>query len=292
MGVTIPPELLYEILSHMSRYDTRSLRNCSLVARAWVHPSRRRLFEVIDVRSVDFARLWLKNVSPTNVRLLRCIRSLHCKIENLPNSPHDPTDRIDIIANYSPSLSLLGYLSMTSGRLLSLDQIGTPSAFQHTLTELVLTDCRVAIRALIALINHFSNLIHLRLVALLYEGRNQPNPPLSSRPLQSLSLRDFRPYSHPNFINELSALRLQCDAVSISGIFSYPSLAQLVVGCVEANVKCLDLQESLGCEQCPTVVLCGITNQTRRFNCSNREPFDTLKLPTTPQAQHSTVAPG
>jgi hypothetical protein len=218
-----------------------------------VHPSQRRLFEVIDVRRVDFAKLWLKNVSPENVRLLRYIRSLHCKIQNLPNSPHNPTDRIDIIANYAPSLSQLSYLSMTSGRLLSPDQIGTPSAFQHTLTKLVLVDCRVAINALIALINHFSNLIHLELVALLYEGRGQSNQILPSRSLQNLSLRSFRPHNHPNFIDKLSVLRLPCDALAISGIYSYPSLAQLAVGCVEASVKRLDLQESLGCEQCPSV---------------------------------------
>ena len=47
----VPPELLYTILSFIRSGDKEALRNCSLVCKVWLNPSRDRLFHSIDLRS-------------------------------------------------------------------------------------------------------------------------------------------------------------------------------------------------------------------------------------------------
>lgn len=73
----LPQELLEEILSYLpldDEQDEQSLRNCSVVARSWVNPSRRRLFKMVGIRN-EGIQLWLANVPSTNEGLLQHVRS-------------------------------------------------------------------------------------------------------------------------------------------------------------------------------------------------------------------------
>ena len=72
--MSFPQELIEEILSYLSSRDKRSLRNCSLVAKSWINPSRRRLFKTVVIGTRDL-QSWLDKISPSNTELLCHVRS-------------------------------------------------------------------------------------------------------------------------------------------------------------------------------------------------------------------------
>ena len=178
--MNLPQELLDEIISQIPLGDENSLRNCSLVAKSWIYPSRRRIFEVIDIwRNADL-KLWMDVIQPTNIGILQHVRSIRCLP---PDSPRPSA----FLRDYSPSFRQLERLTFFSGFLPSLTQIGTCSAFQHTLSYLRLWLCTVTASAVVTLVNYFPNFAHLDLVELYYRVDTQPSPPFS-RPLKKLSI--------------------------------------------------------------------------------------------------------
>lgn len=69
--MNFPQELVDEVLSYRfsdDEQDQQSLRNCSLVTKPWINPSRRHLFETILIRERD-------KISLSTVELLRHVRS-------------------------------------------------------------------------------------------------------------------------------------------------------------------------------------------------------------------------
>ena len=158
----LPQELLDEIIGYIPRDDQQSLRNCSLVAKSWVNPSRRRLFEAVSVAG-KFLKLWLATISPTNVGVLQHVRWIVCQIRE---APHEPHGSVDVLRDYSPSFRQLEHLTFYAGFLPSLTQIGTYAAFQHTVTYLRLQACDVSPDGIVALVNYFPNLAQLELIDL------------------------------------------------------------------------------------------------------------------------------
>ncbi|KAF9647920.1 hypothetical protein BDM02DRAFT_3116226 [Thelephora ganbajun] len=78
LGMDLPQELLDEVLNHLpldDKYDELPLRNCSLVAKSWVQPGRRRLFETHEIREKIY-RSWLDNIPPTGDGLLQHVHLL------------------------------------------------------------------------------------------------------------------------------------------------------------------------------------------------------------------------
>ena len=76
--MNLPQELLEEILSHLPLEDEQgkqSLQKHSLVAKSWVNPTQRRLFETVELQDKTL-NLWLANIPSTNEELLRHVRSL------------------------------------------------------------------------------------------------------------------------------------------------------------------------------------------------------------------------
>ena len=65
--MNLPQELLEEILSHLPLEDEQgkqSLQKCSLVAKSWVNPSQRRLFETVEIQDKTL-NLWLDDIPST-----------------------------------------------------------------------------------------------------------------------------------------------------------------------------------------------------------------------------------
>ena len=243
--IDLPQELLDEIIGHLSTHAP-SLRNCSLVAKSWLYPSRSHLFDVVNVQHVNTLKSWWSNISPENTELLQHVRLLHCRMPNPSSSSFSLANCVNFLTEYSSSLRQLKHLSLTSGCISSFNQFGTPSAFQHTLAALVLVDCGVTINILATLVNYFYNLVHLNLVNLQYLVDAQPASPLS-RPLRKLSVGDFHPVCNLVLIDLLSGLQLQSEEVTIRSFLPSPSLAQRVINGVEASVRYLDLQKDLKC---------------------------------------------
>lgn len=237
----LPQELIDEIIV---RVPPESLRSCSLVAKSWIYPSRRRLFETVNVVPEAKFWMWLKCISPTNVKLLQHVRSLSCLIDS---SPCRRTGRIYFLRNFLPSLPRLGHLLLSSGRLESVTQIGAPLAFQHTLKHLSLYRCQVTISALVTIINYFPNLDRLDLNNLSHEVDRQPVPSLSRTP-PKLFVTERNPRDEFGILDQFVGLQPQCDEVSIElDARLAPLLTQRVIDGVGASVKCLKLKT---CSEC------------------------------------------
>ena len=237
----LPPELLDEIINHLPD-NTRYLRNCSLVAKSWVYPSQRRLFDTVDVLGDSDLRSWVRTISPTKAGVLQHVRSLHCQVAESPSSPHPS---IDFLRDYSHSFRQLERLTLYAGFLPPLTRIGTYSAFQHTLSYLSVQCCLATTNGLVTLINYFPNLAHLDLSEICHWEDNQPTPPLS-RPLQKLSLTEFCTENSLDLLDRLLAIRPQCEEIAIAMHWSsYPSLAQRVIDGVDVSVKRLCLASEL-----------------------------------------------
>jgi len=237
----LPPELLDEIIEYVSD-ETIYLRNCSLVAKSWVYPSRRRLFDTIHIWGDADLKSWLDTISPTNVRVLQHVRSLQCQIADPPESPRPS---IDLLRDYSPSFRRLKYLTLYTGFLPPSTQISSYSAFQHTLSDLSLYRCTATANGIVTLVNYFPNLASLDLGELCDGVGGQPAPSFS-RPIQKLFATDFYTDDSLGFLDRLMGLRPQCEDIIIYKYQSLcPSLAQHVVNGVEACMKRLCLLSAL-----------------------------------------------
>jgi len=179
----------------------------------------------------------------TNKTFWRCVFTQLCKALY---SSCQPTNRIGFLHDYLPSFHQLRCLNLAAGRLLWFTQAGTPSAFQHTLTYLSLFNCGVRASALVTLVNCFPNLEQLDIHSRIQEADDQPIPPVS-RPLRRLSVYGFNNSGSLGLLDELLALRQQCDEIVVA-VFtrSCPSLAQRVIDGAEASIRRLCLSSALG----------------------------------------------
>jgi len=236
----LPQELLDEILTYIPTDDCRSFRSCSLVAKSWVRPSRRRLFETINIAgSVHLGRL-LEEISPTDARmLLQHVRSITCRIDHTPDPPHGSAD---LLHDYSSSLCQLKRLTFHSGCPPSLSQIETYTAFRYSLSYLCLRSFRITANVVVTIANYFPNLAHLHLDTLSYMANDQPIPPFS-RSLQELTIDEFTSEGLP-LLDQLMGLRPHCNKCTV-GRGRIPWLAQRVINGVESSVKHLDIQSKL-----------------------------------------------
>ena len=237
----LPQELIDEIIDQIPLTDQQSLRNCSLVAKSWVHSSRRRIFRTVDVAGATDLRLWLDKISPANVEILQHVRSLTCFIADTPGIPYQSAN---LLRDYSPSFRHLERLTFQARFLPSLAQIGTLTypAFQHTVSHLCLQCCGLEASRLVTLVNYFPNLAHLDLVDLYHTVDTQPTPPFS-RPLQKLSLTQF---TDLDLIDHLMRPNPQCNELNICMYWvSCSSLTQRAIDGVGASVKRLNLRSSI-----------------------------------------------
>jgi len=183
--MSLPRELIEEILSYLSsrdKQDQQSLRNCSLVAKSWINPSRRRLFKTVVIRKRD-RQSWLDKISPSNTELLRHVHSF-CFSGSDRGSFSEFTDIKDLYV-YFPSFRRLHTIRLFGVRVLSdiPERIEMFSPCQQILSSLILADVSFPWRSFIVLIDYFPNLRNLKLSSLYFRGDNG-NPPPLSRPLR------------------------------------------------------------------------------------------------------------
>ena len=234
----LPSELLEEIINYVPGGKIY-VRNCSLVAKSWVYPSRRRLFNTVFVWGYRDLKLWLGTISPTNVGVLQHIHSLHCKFPHPPCSPRPP---VDLLRDYWPSFRQLEHLTLITGFLPSLPLIGTFSAFKNTLLRLSLRYCSVTTSGLVTLVNYFPNLAHLDLSNTSCWVDGQPTPPLS-RLLQKLTITGYSTGDGRGLLDQVMGLGPHSEDVTICMYqHSNPSLAQRIIDGVGTSVKYLYLE--------------------------------------------------
>ena len=276
----LPQELVDEIISYLPGYGGGFLGDYSLVAKQWVRPTQKRIFECVLIHRDPLLKSWLKNISPTNAELLGHVRSLLYEPPSTTEPPHHT------LRDYLPLLHQLRRLKLQAPVPLLPQQIETFSAFQHTLSHINLSMGSVTIRGLITLINYFPNLVSFSLNGLSCDKEYGPLPPLSRPLLEKLFITEC--FTHaPEIIDELSELGLQFDKVDIWQMAlscTWPEFTKRVVDAFGASVKCLGLWPSQAvcmynpCYMDPSM---SYPQSLRSF----RELFHTLTLSTTPRIQ-------
>ncbi|KAF9645178.1 hypothetical protein BDM02DRAFT_3120600 [Thelephora ganbajun] len=241
----LPQELVDEIIGHLPTYYPQSLHSCSLVAKSWTHPSQKRLFENINIHPGNF-RSWLDSISPTNAVLLGHIRSLsYTTYTTHPDRTIEPA--YSALRDYFPSFCQLRRLTLSFDCTPSHpQQIESFSAFQHTLSDLSLSNRAVTTSTLVTLINYFPNLacLYLRNLSYRREAERTSSPPRS--PFKKLYVTEW-PVCSLDLLDELSKLGLHFDEVAISQIaptHTWPEFAKRVVDAFGAGAKRLRLHGS------------------------------------------------
>ena len=183
----LPQELVDKILGCLpldDKQDQQSLRNCSLVAKSWINPSQRRLFETVVITEVN-RQSWLKNISPTNVELLQHIRSLSIgssETRRLISSPEytDLDDLYDYFSTFHRLHTIKLFQSHISPDISEQMEIFFPC--QQSLSSLTFDTAWLQWRSFITIIDYFPNLRNLELRDINF-GVSDRSPPPLSRPL-------------------------------------------------------------------------------------------------------------
>ena len=248
--MSLPHELLDEIFSYLSlhdRQDRQSLRNCSLVAKSWTNPSRRRLFKTVNIRGTTL-RPWLDTIPPANDELLQHVRSFYVDCSVTWSNMNQPFHRIDVLQDYLPSFHQLQHLSLSYMHIPSdiSQRIEIFSAFRHTLSSFSIARCNITISALVTLINCFSNLDRLDLNHLLHEVDGESPSSLSRRLIRHLHISD------PNkdclgIFNQLSELGLVVDELVVTSWSTCPPRAvSIIADSLGVNAKYIKLSRGGG----------------------------------------------
>jgi hypothetical protein len=236
----LPPELIEEIIGHLPPHDKKSLRNCSLVAKLWMYPSQKRLFEVVDINQRKL-QYWINRISPTDTRLLEHVCYLTYR-GSQTIAFRTPVHRA--LHDYLPSFCRLRGLTLVFATISSYTEHIEPfAAFKFTLSHILLADCNITKSALVALINYFPNLTCISLALPGYTQENERTPPLSRTLFKKLRVRSF-PEQSLVPLEELSKLGLRFEEVFLINIVpqtTWPHFSKRVVDIFGESVKCLRL---------------------------------------------------
>jgi hypothetical protein len=174
--MNLPQELLDEIIGHLPPHDEESLKSCSLVSKSWVEPCQRLLFKSIYLRQDNY-QSWKDAISPTNVTLLRHVRSLTYSPSAITRIP-DPCLSIYALRDYLPSFSQLRKLNLCGVDIEPTisEHLELLTAFQHTLVSLALNWVSTAWSSFVVLIGHFPNLRNLELIDIWFQADDLPVP--------------------------------------------------------------------------------------------------------------------
>ena len=267
--MSFPQDLVDEILNNLpldDMEDELSLQNCSLVAKSWTNPSQKRLFETVVITKAN-RQLWLKNISPTNIELLRHVRSLSITSFDTPTWQVPFLEYIDIddLYDYFPSFHQLHTIELR-GLHISSDipqRMEMFSSCQQSLSSLFFVGSSLRWHSFIALIDYFPNLRHLELQGLSFENINSDPPPLS-RPLRGkLGLHIFEAFNLIDFSNWFTGLEVEYEELAVNVGHTTGIYSQTIVTACEKTLKYL----KIGFRECivPLTMLQTSANQTLKW---------------------------
>lgn len=213
--MSLPHELLDEICGYLPPDDKQSLRACSLVARSWVSPARRRLFSSVTIAEDNYL-LWRDKISPTNTELLNHVRSLQYFTASRAGAWAFFT--MNDFSVYLPSFQHLQHLTLCSMRIKDISQqLEAFSSFRHTLSSLTLHALTLTWFAFIAIVDYFPNVRDLTVSHPLWEIYQRHPVPLSRALRGKLSIDIRKCRGLPIFSTRLSGLKVECDELFILG---------------------------------------------------------------------------
>jgi hypothetical protein len=228
----LPTELVGEILSHLPSDDEESLRSCSLVAKSWLDPCQRRLFESVRI-DLDTYQPWLDNIPSTNTELLRHVRELTYVIRGRGGSWHPPC-RIGDLRGYLPSFYRLRRLTfgVVDVEPIIPDRANLFFAFQHTLLSLSLVRVSITWNGFVTLLGYFPNINNLVVRDVSFDVDNRPTPHLPRALRGRLLVCCTKERDPEPFIDRFAGLKLEYEELVIMGDYD-----QRLVAAVEPSLK-------------------------------------------------------
>lgn len=256
---SLPQELLDEIIGYLPSNNMELLRHCSLVAKSWMDPSRKGLFESVETGPGGL-RPWLGKFSGHYVTSLKHVRRLSCSEEDLfslwPTNTVCDDSLSPAVQDDSPSPTVCDNLpspcQLTHLTLLLCDvfpqEIDSFSAFafKSTLSSITLLHCSVSKIGLTSLINYFPKLECLSLESIrCCNESHEEIAHFGQTHLKKLYLkRGFETSS--SLLDWLSESRLRSDEITLGRTFprhGWVSYANNVIRVFGDNLKCLRLPE-------------------------------------------------
>ena len=236
----LPRELIDEIICYLPIDEPQTLRNCSLVAKSWVHRSQKRLFETVTINKSTHSS-WVDRILPGNIELLHHVRSLTYTVCGIVQLRY-PTCRIDSLSDYLPSFRNLESLTLSSMDLRSdiSQQLENFSTFQHTLSSLSLRSCHMSSGTLVTIVNYFPSLADLQLRAPVRAVDLEPIPALT-RPLRGRLCFQGIGSRQLQILHPLSDLPPELDELVVAARFSTSGAYDHLVTTYAGNVKRLRL---------------------------------------------------
>ena len=220
------PELTDEILTHLQD-DERTLQNCSLVAKSWVHSSQKPLYSHVHLTPVTH-RTWRKKVSPTS-GVMQHVRTLSCRGLDSLHSFH---------GDFFKSLHLLERLDFHGSMRIEPNVTNLFTTFQTTLSSLSLSGVSATWGALVNVVDYFPNLRDLHLGQSSFVGGCWGVPPLSRPTRGKLCLFTLSSVDMSILSAGLSASKLQYNELEIIDVVG-PTPSRAIIPIISACRKTL-----------------------------------------------------
>ena len=230
VGMTLPQELVDDILVYL-QHDKQALRNCSLVAKSWAHPSQKLLFASIYLTPKIYETR-LENASPMSTEVLRHVRTLTCRGFFPFGIPH---------SDYFRSLHHLQHLTLREIREIGPDTPNLFLAFHDTLSSLFLDWVHLTWSTFVGLIDCFPNLRGLHFHRSSLKTDHSPVPPLSRLLRGKLYLLVFVESDLSTFSRGIAGLELEYDQLEIIYTHSDPSHVQHILSACKKTLTWLRL---------------------------------------------------
>ena len=216
-SATLPPEILDEILKHISTDNIlgrRILVACALVATWWTGPSQRRLFSSVSIYEGNYQQ-WLNAGSETHI--LEYVRSLSHSRGLGTRNKYRMGNLAQDSGEYLSALHKLHSLELLKIHIEHINKAEFRtcfSAFRETLTTLSLDTIATSFGAFVTLVDYFPNVTSLQLRSVDLEPDEGPVPPLS-RPLRGkVHLHHIRPH-RLDFFRVFAELELEYEELVI-----------------------------------------------------------------------------
>lgn len=227
----VPQELVYEILDRIAK-ETATLRSCSLVAKSWIYPSRRHLFNSLFLTATDVVK-WNKAFPNPEDSPAVHVRDLSfCYIQ--PDVPIDFAGRMPHFSNVQ-KLTLIGRVATDSTFISALGQL-PPST-----RSLDITFTRVLTTHIISVIQQLPNLDNLSLMSSEWGGTIPPGAGKLIQSRLSGKLRLRRKFAHRDLLIMLMEVPAGSQFAEVeirdSSMNCFPAALKLVGACQDTLAK-------------------------------------------------------
>jgi hypothetical protein len=224
------PELVDETLVHL-RHDNQALRNCSLVAKSWTHPSQKLLYADVRVTPSTY-QTWEEIASPASTELLQHVHSLTCYHFNSLHEFHE---------DYLKSFHHLQCLTLYGIGSIEPNALDLFLAFQNTLSSLSLILVSFNLDTFIGLLGYFPRLRVLCFDHSKFQTEHRTVAPPSTPPRGTLRLTLSSDRDASILLRGLCELDLEYDQLEIHEVRRNASPVHSLISACEKTLTHLEL---------------------------------------------------